>query len=1018
MRKAILPSLVLLALTATGVRAQQAGTITGLVTGPENQPLSAVTVIVDGTNLGVLTNAEGRYSITGVPAGQVVVVARGLGYETQQQTVNLQAGQTAVANFVLQTSAIALQELVAVGYGTQQRATLTGSVATVSGEAVAINPAPNVATSLAGRLPGLTVLQRGGEPGAENLNIVIRGLGTYRGGNANSPLIIIDGVERDGFDRLNPDDVESVAVLKDASAAIYGARAANGVILIQTKRGAIGAPVFDVSYETAFARPTSIPKMLDSGTFAEFFNEARWTDAGRPPLPWAAAPYGPDVIQQFRDGSNPILYPNTDWPGESFKSYSLQRNVGIRAAGGSEAIQYRLSFGYTDQGTDLRNNRNHYTRYNVRAVIDTELSDNLSLGANLAGTFNNRIDDGGDYFPIILSNPTLVSVYPNGLIAGGRFGQNPLLRDQMGLDETSDTPIYTTFTARYDVPFLEGLRLDASFNYDLRNSFRKDWDTPHTFHEYNTATGEYEVKLSEQSTIALRDTYQRWTTRLSNLRATYSNRFLDDHNVSLMVGGEQQKDNMWMASAYRRNFVSSAIPQINVGSTVAEDRDNSGTASENAYNNLFGRLNYDFRSKYLVEFLFRYDGSPTFAEGKRYGFFPSVSLGWRLSEEPFIRDRFSFVDDLKIRASRGKVGSDRVGNFQYLQAFTFGGSYPFGGVSQPGLQSATLPNPNITWEESLKTDIGIESTLWGGGLGLDFTYWREHRTGILSPPNLAVSRVFGFPALPDLNIGETKSNGYELVVSHRRSLNPDFSYDLSANVAYSQNKVVFLDEVPPPEPYMAVEGKPVGAGLYYVSDGIYRTQEELDNSVHRPQARVGDIRIRDVNGDGQINANDRVRWDKSATPNYILGLNAGFRYKNLDLQAFFQGQAGAVVYDGTMADAGHTDGRNTWTVRAQNRWTPDNPNATMPRAGQHTTAPGATDFFLYDATFMRLKTLEVGFTLPQRMTAGGVDRARVYLSGFNVLTWAKEIKWVDPEMTNGVGYPPQRILNVGFDVTF
>lgn len=1014
MRYTLFASAVLLAVTASGLRAQSTGTVTGLVTGSELQPLAGVTVGVNGTNLGSLTSAQGRYTITGVPAGEVIVEASALGYQAVQRTVTVQAGQSTVLNLTLSAAAIVLDELVAVGYGTQRRETLTGSIATVSGEEIAVSPAPNITAGMAGRLPGLTVQQRGGEPGSESFNIVVRGLSTYSG--SNGPLFIIDGVERDGFSRLNPEDLQSVTVLKDASAAIYGARAANGVILIETKRGVVGAPQFDVSYETAFATPTRIPNMLDSGTFAEFFNEARWTDAGRPDN-WTPT-YSDEAIARFRDGSDPILYPNTDWPGESFRSHSLQRTAGIRASGGSEDVQYRLSFGYTDQGTDLRNNRNNHTRYNVRAVIDAQLSEDLTVGANLAGTISTTVDDGGDFFPIILSNPTLVAVYPNGLIAGGRFGNNPLLRDRMGFNQNRETPMYSSFTAAYDAPFLDGLRFDASFNYDLRNSFRKNWQTPHMFHDFNPATQEYELRQSsERSTIELTDSYSRGTTLLTNLRATYTNTFAEAHNVSLMLGAEQQKDEGSNVSASRRNFVSEAIPELNAGSTVAADRNNSGSASSGAYNNLLGRFNYDFQSKYLTEFVFRYDGSPAFAEGNRYGFFPSLSLGWRISEEPFFQDRFAFVNDLKLRASRGKLGSDATGNFQYLQSFTFGGNYPFGGINAPGVTSSTLPNPDITWEESLKTDVGLEATLWSGGLGIDLTYWREHRTGILSAPQLSVSRVFGFPSLPDLNLGETKGSGYELVLSHRRGIGSDFTYDLSANVAYARTKIVFMDEVPRAEPYMAQEGKPVGAGLYYVSDGIFNDQAELDASPRAPNARVGDIKIRDMNGDGVIDSNDQVRWDRSATPDYILGMNAGFRYKNLDFQAFFQGQAGAVVVDGTEADAGHTDGRNTWDHRAQDRWTVDNPNGTMPRAGQFTTSPGTSDFFMYDATFMRLKTLELGFTLPQRMMAGGLDRTRIYMSGFNLLTWAKEIKWMDPEMTNGVGYPPQRILNLGIDVT-
>ncbi|HEY8483321.1 MAG TPA: TonB-dependent receptor [Longimicrobiales bacterium] len=996
-----------------------AGRITGVVTDDGGQPLSGASVVVEGTQLGALTDSNGRFLIAGVPSGTYRVTVSLLGYETRTvEGVVVTAGQDATLNVQLQTTAIALEEIVAVGYGAQRREIITGSVASVSGDAVAVSPSPNIAASLAGRLPGLTINQRTGEPGREQLNILVRGRGTFRD---NAPLIIIDGVERSLMERLDPEDIESITVLKDASAAIYGARAANGVILITTKKGAAGRARFELTYDVGFSRPTRLPEMLDAATFAEVYNEADWYRQGRP------AEYTPfytaEAIQKFRDGSDPVLYPNTNWVKEVLKPYTVQHKFSLRASGGTEAVQYLLSFGALDQPGHFRNNPTAYRQYNARTRVDANLSEHLSVSANLYAILNNRtyspVSTDVNFINILQANPTIVARYPNGLIGPGRLGENPLLLDQRGSNVVRDNPLYSTFTATYRVPFLEGLRLDATYNYDLSHQFEKTFIKPYYYHEYNPSTGEYELKQGTgSSTVELTDTYRRWTTQLYNIRATYETIINEDHTFSLMLGSERQTNTFSFASAYRKNFVSPAIPQISVGSSNPEDKDNSGSASRRAYDNYFGRLNYDFRAKYLFQFQFRYDGSSTFAPGKRYGFFPGFSAGWRLSQEGFVRDNLPFVNELKLRVSYGQVGNDRVGQYQYLQAFSFGGNYVFGTSDAPGIYANTLPNPNITWEVSKKTDVGLEANLWQGLLGFDLTLWQEKRSNILAQPNLSVSRVFGFPALPDQNIGKVDNHGFELAVSHENTITPDWSYSILGNLAFARSKIVFMDEVPQPEPYQNQTGRPVGAGLYYKADGIFRTQEELDSYPHGAGAEVGDIRVVDLNGDGVIDSRDMFRVDCSSVPEYVAGLTLGTRYKSLDLNLFFQGQTGACIYDGTASVLGGTDFANATVYRAANRWRPDNPNGTMPRAGAW--QPGPTTFFLYDATFARLKTAELGFTLPTSVASRfGMNSVRLYLTGFNLLTWAKELKWADPELVGDfTQYPPLRIINMGVSVSF
>ena len=998
-------------LNSFGEQGMQQSSVSGTVTDVAGQPLPGVTVIVKGTTRGTVTNSNGAYNISQI-SGDAVLVFSFVGMHTQEVVVGNQTN----INITMELESIGLEEVVAVGYGVQRRETMTGSVVNIGGDMLTEIPTPNVAATLSGKLPGLTVNQRSGEPGRENLDIIIRGTGTL---NNNSPLIIIDGVERSGLSRLNPEDIESVSVLKDASAAIYGARAANGVIIVTTRTGTIGKPVFSFSYNTAFQQPTKIPEVLDAVTFAEVFNEGDWYRQGRPTsyTPF----YTDDVIQKFRDGSDPILYPNTDWVEEVMKPYSLQTRTSLSVNGGTEAVRYLLSFATLHQNSLFENMPTDYRQHNMRIKIDVNLNENLNIGANLNAILNDRqythVNNETNFYNILRANPTLVSVYPNGLIGPGRLGQNPLLLDQRGYDRTKDAPLYSTFTATYKIPFIAGLRVDASYNYDLNNQFQKVWSLPYYFHEYNVNTQEYDRRQADgATTVQLTDTYRKWTTSLFNYRITYENT-INDHNVTVMLGQEQQKNTYTWAQAYRKNFVSPAIDQINVGSTSPEDKDNGGSATESAYNNYFGRLNYDFKSKYLLEFLFRYDGSQVFPEGKRYGFFPGFSVGWRLSEEDFIKSNLPSIDQLKLRFSHGQIGNDRVGAYQYLQSYSFGNNYVFGGNDYPGLYPNTMPNAGITWEVSKKTDIGLDAALWNNLLGMELTLWKENRSNILTARNLSISDILGFSALPNENIGEVDNHGFEIVIRHRNNINK-LNYNIEANAAFARSKIVFMDETPQAEPYQNLTGLPIGASLYYKADGIFNTPEELASYPHLGATQVGDVKILDLNDDGVIDSKDRFRFDKTNTPEVVFGLNFGLQYGNFDLNLFFQGQTNVYNYDGDFINMGNAAFDNSPVMRAENRWTVDNPNGTMPRAD--TYLPGATTFFLYDATFVRLKNMEVGYSLPNSLVSIiALQDVRFYVSGYNLLTWAKEIKWKDPEASGGyLYYPQQRVINLGINVKF
>jgi TonB-linked SusC/RagA family outer membrane protein len=986
--------------------------ITGVVTdATTGESLPGVNIKVSGMNRGVVSDNHGNFSIE-LPPNSVLDFSY-IGYTNEKVNV----GRQSQLNVKLSQNLQDLGEVVVVGYGTQKKATLTGSVANVSGEEIEKVPAANLTSSLAGRLPGLTINQRSGEPGRDDPSILIRGISTT---GDTSPLIIIDGVERSYLSRMNPEDIESYTVLKDASAAIYGARAANGVILITTKKGKEGKAVFSFSSNTALQSPTQVQKLLDASTYATVYNEGAWYRAGRPTSGYTQY-YSDEAIQKYKDGSDPISYPNTDWEKAVLKKHSTQTRTSIQATGGTKDVHYLFSGSYTNQDGNYKHNPTYNKQYSMRSNVEAKLNENLTVGVNISAIFTDKkyssVSTWTNFYNIVSAPPTLIALYPNGLPGPGRLGENPLVLDQRGYDRTRETPINSTFTATYKIPHVQGLKIDGSFNYDLNNTFEKVFNQPYSYYEYDASTGEYIKKAGTgQTTIELTDTYYKYTTMLYNFKLVYDRTF-GMHHVGAMVGQEQQTNTTSYAMAYRKNFLSSAIQEINTGSTSSDDKNNGGSSSSTARNNFFGRFNYDFGSKYLTEFIFRYDGSQNFPVGHRYGFFPAASVGWRISEEPFFHDAAPYVDQLKLRFSYGQTGNDKVSSYQYLQTYSFGNNYVFGASDASGIYSNTMPNTNITWERDTKANIALDASLWKGLLGIQLDVFKDWRTKILQARNVTYPNTLGFSSLPDENIGKVNNQGFELVVSHRNKVG-DLTYSLEGNMSFAVNKIIYEDEVPATENYANATGHPVNASLYYKADGIFHTQEQLDAYPHASGTQVGDIKVLDLNGDGVINSDDQFRFNYTDTPQIVFGFNTSFQYKSFDLSLFFQGQTKVYHDDGTFDSLGSSSGDNGYVARAKNRWTVDNPNGTMPRADGYT--PGSTTFFLYDATFIRLKSAEFSYMFPKKLISKvGLSELRLYVSGSNLLTWAKEITFEDPEQ-NGDSrvYPQQRVINLGVNLKF
>jgi len=979
-----------------------------------NSAIEGATIQVKGSTVSTLSDASGNFSIN-APADATLLISY-VGYADQEVKVS---NRTSIS-VVLQQLDQKLEEVVVVGYGTQKRETLTGSISKVGGAELTKSQAVNVSTSLAGRLPGLVVNQRTGVPGSEGIDIVIRGASSFNGTpGVNSPLIVIDGVPRDGviLSSLNYQDIESITVLKDASAAIYGTRAANGVIMVTTKGGVRSKTVYNLSYTYGITNPTKVPDMMDAALFAEVFNETTYYQQGRPAN--GGTPfYSAAAIQKYRDGSDPVLYPNTNWADVSLRDNTPQQRVNFQASGGSDKVRYMFSFGSVNQEGNYVNQPYDYKQYNARVRVDADLSKNLTVSANIAAVLRRRSEaNGTDFVTILQANPTLPAIYPNGLLAGGRFDNSPLLSNRRGYNKWDDDPITTVFSASYKVPFIKGMVLDASYNYDLRNQFQKTFSLPQYWDVYNVNTQQY-VRTQANTPISLTDRYDKWISILSNFRISYNTTIARDHNISAMAGAEQQRTSRTWASAFRQNFLSGTIPQIDAGSTRPEDRNNSGNTTLSTYNSFFGRLNYNYQSKYLLEFILRADGSQNFNKENRYGYFPGVSVGWRLSKEKFM-ENVEFVNELKLRASYGELGNDRVNPYQYVALYQLGNNAVFGSNDASGIFTNRLPNQAITWEVGKKLDVGVNATLFNRLLDVEVTVFNQKRRNILMANTLAASQVFGFPGLPDENRGAVDISGYEVILTHHKTIGK-LTYSVNGNLAYAKSKIIFINEVPPKEAYQKNTGFQIGSGLYYKADGIFNTQAEVDASPHITAAKPGDIKVLDLNKDGVINGDDRYRTNNSPTPLYVFGLTGSLAYKGFDLTLFFQGQTGVYSYDGTMTEFGLSDLDNSPVYRANNRWTINNQEgATMPRADDLKYA-SATDFFLYDATFIRLKNFELGYTLSNGLTKKiGISNLRAFVNATNTFTWAKEIKWRDPEMSgNYTDYPPVKILTFGLNLQF
>ncbi|MEO6869256.1 MAG: TonB-dependent receptor [Ginsengibacter sp.] len=985
-------------------------TVQGVVS-TNNVPLANVSVIVQGTQSGVYTDNDGGYKIQA--SKDATMVFSSVGYQTQSIKVN----NREVINVGLVSDSKSLGEVVVVGYGTAKKATITGSISTVSGEKLQASPSINFSNTLVGRLPGLVATTRSGEPGNDDANFRIRGSNTL--GN-NTPLVVIDGIANRSMQRLDPADVENVTILKDASAAIYGAEAANGVILVTTKRGKTGKPEISVNLNHAITQPTVLPKMADAATYAQMLNEISLYSGG-------TDVYTTDEIQKFRDGSDPFKYPNTNWISTVFKPTSFQNYANASISGGSENLKYYLSLGSNYQDGIYRNSATNYSQSNFRSNIDAKISKNIKISFDLAGSQENRnyptrstpiIFD----FAVTRALPNVVAFYGPGL-PGSNFeaGDNPAIitTPQTGYDKSKRYYMQSNLKLDITIPWVKGLSIIGNASIDKNFLNQKVWQTPWYLYTWDGSTLDANNKpeltkvKSGYSEPSLFQYMEDGNVSTLNALLNYETSIVNKHNIKVLLGTEKSVGKLMDFSAYRRYFLSTALDQLFAGGDL--DKDNSGSGSQTARLNYFGRINYDFMSKYMVEFLFRYDGSYIFPADKRFGFFPGISAGWQVAKENFWKNHLSFINSFKIRASWGQTGNDRITEYQYLSSMGFGGLYVFNGdVQAKTLSELRISNPNVTWEIANQSNIGFDGSIIDGKLRFSGDYFHNVRSNILAFRNASVPTSTGL-TLPMENIGEVVNQGYEFQLSYGSSKG-DFSYDISINGGYAKNRIKFWDETPGAPDYQQSTGHPMNSNLYYQAIGIYKDQASVDASPHWIGAVPGDIQFKDVNGDGKIDGLDKIRDNRSNIPTFTGGFSIDLRYKGFDLSIFLQGAAGAVRYD-SITHSGAIG--NFFKQDAEGRWTTDNPDATKPRtwngSGAYWTQQPNT-YWLQSTDYLRLKSIRLGYNLPKSINDKlGIKDSRIYISGLNLITLTG-LKDFDPESISNITYPLNKVFNFGLTV--
>ncbi len=1007
--------------------------VRGTVTDTTGMPLPGVTISVKSApSVGTTTDLNGKY-VLDIPEGATVLVYSMIGYDRQEIPIN---GRD-VINVQLAIASSQLEETVIVGFGTQKKREVVGAVTTINPKDLKV-PSSNLTTALAGRLAGVIAYQRSGEPGADNADFFIRGVTTF--GYKKDPLILIDGIETTTTDlsRLTVDDIASFSILKDAtSTALYGARGANGVILITTKEGVEGKARVSVRIENSNSAPTKNVALADPVTYMRLGNEAVLT---RDPL--GQLPYSEGKIDNTAAGANPYVYPATDWRSELFKESTMNQRANFNVSGGGKVARYYLAAAANrDNGNlrvDKRNNFNNNIRlntYSLRTNVNINVTKSTEVGVRLSGVFddyNGPLDGGATmYKKVIQSNPVrFPAYYPADdahqyvkHIMFGNFGTgnyiNPYADMVKGYKEYTRSKLQAQFELKQDFSFItEGLNLHALFNtsrssyFDVSRFYNPFWYTAGSYDKYADA---YTLSLLNANTGTEYLNYREGDKNISSttyLQATanYNRTFNEKHNVSGML--VFLMNNQVAANA---GSLQLSLPRRNIG--------------------LSGRLTYAYDQRYFFEYDFGYNGTERFYEAQRFGFFPSVGAAWLVSAEPWFKPLLNTVSNLKLRGTYGLVGNDAIGDensrFLYLadvnmsdpdRGSVFGTDYTY---SRPGIFINRYGNNAITWETAKKTNWGVEVGLFNK-INILLDIYTEKRTNILmNRASIPVTMGLLTNADVQANLGEASGKGFDLSVDYSHSFNPDLWLQARGNFTYATSKFNVYEEPDYVEKYLSHVGYPLSQRWGYIGERLFGDDADVENSPLQGfgEYGAGDIKYYDVNGDGQITTRDKVPIGYPTTPEIVYGFGFSMGYKNFDLSAFFQGLARESFWIDAEATAPFVDERALLQAYADDHWSESDRNlyAVWPRLSSRPIANNLqqSTWFMRNGAFMRLKTVEFGYSIPPAMLRRyKIDRIRIYFSGINLLSFSKFKMW-DVEMGgNGLGYPLQRVINIGAQVSF
>ncbi|MBQ3186671.1 MAG: TonB-dependent receptor [Alistipes sp.] len=1011
--------------------------VKGTVVDEAGEPVIGATVIVVGTQTGTTTDINGQFSLQNLKKESVLQISF-IGYQTVTVPVN---GATNL-KVELKNDAEKIDEVVVVGYGVQKKASVTAAISQISGEELEKAPVGDVTNMLAGRVAGVTAVQTSGQPGADGSSIMVRG---------QSVLYIVDGVPRD-INQINPEDIESISILKDASAAAVYGLDGNTVIIVTTKRGQKGEAT--ISYKGTFGVSANANPMelLDGPGYAYWYNKALELD-GQQPI------FTADIVQKMLNKEDG--WGNTNWYDKVFDVGTTMSHT-ISANGGNDNMNYFASVGMFDQKGNVDNF--NFRRYTARANLSAKIAKNLTLEVGVAGriqdhdqptysadpnAWNNVAQQAMRVHPYVPEKVMVDGVEYHTATPTASATVNPVAAyEESGSFKSRATFIQPNISLRWDVPWVEGLSAKFFASYDMTFQHTKALSTP-----YELALGQFSydengyinsINYSVSNTYSglgsensLQEASYYTYYGITQTSLSYDNTF-GKHRVAALalIETRDNKTNNHYGRMYDLMFEN--LPELNFGDASSDKRAIGGMSNRSRQVGFVARLNYDFDNRLYIELSGRYDGTYLFSgmSGSRWGFFPAASAGWRISEEKWFGAEW--VDNLKLRGGIGLTGTSAVSAYQYLNtmAFSSGNAVVIGGMGQQSIYTSSVANPNISWEKNLNYNIGVDATFWGGKLGVEFDAFYTYKYDMLASASGAYPPSVGgyFPAWENKNKQDVK--GFDITLSHNNRVG-DFSYGIKFMGSYAKRRwLLYSGDAANAPDYQKLTGKEVGSVIGFIDQGLFQSEEEILNSptmVGKP-IRVGDIKYLDRNGDGKISyEQDRGYVGTSVYPKFTGGLAFNAAWKGIDLNFLLQGALGSTialtgVYDGgimdntSMTKPFYHDG-NSPLYLVENSWTPENTGAYFPRlslASSSNNAYSSTRWYR-PGDYLRLKTAQLGYTLPERLTRKvGIRKLRIYVEGSNLLTFSHVGKYnIDPELpsVNNGYYPQQRVMSVGLNIT-